>query len=196
MQGQFDDARRLYELDRRILNDLAMPILREHSATIIGTVELLAGRPRVAELALRGAIAALERLGSPMNVSGLSAQLARALMDQGRDDEAWRVLESAQASPTSDVAHLVDVLGVRARLLVGKGAARQAHESAREAVSMADTTESADLQACSRIDMAHVLLDSGRGTDAKGVLAEALTLFEQKGNIVQAALARNLLAAS
>jgi hypothetical protein len=173
-----------------------MPILREHSATIIGTVELLAGRPRVAELALRGAIAALERLGSPMNVSGLSAQLARALMDQGRDDEAWRVLESAQASPTSDVAHLVDVLGVRARLLVGKGAARQAQESAREAVSMADKTESADLQACSRIDMAHVLLDSGRGTDAKGVLAEALTLFEQKGNIVQAALARNLLAAS
>jgi hypothetical protein len=194
MQGQFDDARDLYELDRRVLDDLAMPIIREQSVTIIGTVELLAGRPRVAERALRGAIAALERLGSPMNVSGLSAQLARALMDQGRDGEAWRVLESAQASPISDIAHLVDILGVRARLLVDKGATCEAEENAGEAVSMADRTESPDLQACSRVDMGHVLLDSGRGTDANGVLAQALTLFEQKGNIVEAALTRKLMA--
>ena len=193
MEGRFDAARRFCALDQSILEELAVPVIREQATAIRGTVELLAGKPAVAERALRRAIGELDRLGYQRNVSGLSAQLARALMDQGRDDEARRVLESLRESPTSDVAHLVDVLGVRARLLTGARLEDEAERLGREAISAADATDSPDLQACARVDLAKVLIGRGDAGEAKGVLATALELFERKGNLVEAARTKELL---
>ena len=194
MQGDFDAARLLTRRDRRILDELGLPVLREQCETIRATVEQLAAEPALAEAVLRRSIRELHRLGSPMNVSGLSAQLARSLMDQGRDDEAWSVLEAARESPTSDVTHLVDTLGVGARLLLGQGHSGEAEQRAQQGVVIADATDSPDLQACARLDLAHVLIGRGKHENAIHACGDALRRFEQKGNLVESKKTRAMLA--
>jgi DNA-binding SARP family transcriptional activator len=193
MRGDFDAARRLCELDWEILDELGTAVLRQASVSVRGTVELLAGEPGVAERWLRDSIGKLERLGATMHAAGLSAQLARALVEQGRYKEAWAIVESPSEASACDVANRVDFRGIRGRLLAWKRLAQHAELVGREAVAIADQTDSPDLQACGRLDLAHALNDSGLDVQARSVLRESLNLFEKKGNLVEAARTRALL---
>jgi tetratricopeptide (TPR) repeat protein len=61
---------------------------------------------------------------------------------------------------------------------------------AREAVERAAASDYIDMQARTRLDLAEVLSLAGRHDEARGELAEALRLYEQKGDVVGAARAR------
>jgi len=65
----------------------------------------------------------------------------------------------------------------------------------REAIELLEPTDSVVAQAETLVDLAEVLRQSGRGTDADRVLEDALSLYEAKENAV-AAEALRVLAAS
>jgi hypothetical protein len=88
----------------------------------------------------------------------------------------------------------VNFRAIRGRLLGRKGLEEQAERAGREAVAMADATESLDVQASARVDLAFVLRDRESEREAKTVIREALALYKQKGNLVEQAKAQALLA--
>ena len=194
MLGEFDEARLLLQRDAEILDDLGLAVLRAAGFSNSATVELLAGRPAEAERVLRGAIIELEKLGATMYAAGLGASLSRALLEQGREQDAWAVLHASDETFARDVAYQIELQCVGARLVAGRGALDEGESACRGAVALADTTDSTDLQATSRVDLAHILLEAGRMSEAEAVLERALLLYEQKGNLVEAAGARDLLA--
>src|SRR5207247_1755156 len=83
--------------------------------------------------------------------------------------------------------------GVRAKVLARRGEAEPAEKVAREAVAIVERTDSVSSHAKVLIDLAEVLCLAGRGSDAAAATDAALALYEQKGNVVGAALARRRL---
>ena len=58
---------------------------------------------------------------------------------------------------------------------------------------MADRTESLDMQAGARLDLAHVFNDCRLRQNATVLVRDAIDLYERKGNIVEAAKAWSML---
>ena len=83
---------------------------------------------------------------------------------------------------------------VRAKALARRGEDVAAEDLAREAVALAEPTDALDMRADALVDLAEVLRLIDRKDEPKGVLEEALRLYEQKGNVVSAARARDVLA--
>ncbi|MBA3716740.1 MAG: AAA family ATPase [Actinobacteria bacterium] len=193
MRGDFVAARDLAARDRAMLDELGLRVVCAASMTIRGWVELLAGQPRSAEDALRTGIAELEKLDATMYVAGLAGSLARALLEQEKVHDAWVVLESADESSARDVSYRVEFCGVRACLLARRAEEPDASRLARRAISLADATDSPDLQGSARLDLADVLRRSGQAKDAHRALEAAFRLFSLKGNEVQARRTQELL---
>ena len=80
----------------------------------------------------------------------------------------------------------------RRELLARSAALTEALELAREAARLADTTDASNQRARVLLDLAEVLSLAGAKTEAAVRVREALELFEQKGNTVEAEMARVL----
>ncbi|HYN19013.1 MAG TPA: AAA family ATPase, partial [Actinomycetes bacterium] len=91
MQGRFELARELGEAAAAIAGKLGPSRFAALCSQFLGQVELLAGDPAAAERWLRWGSGILERMGERGLRSELTANLARALAAQGRDDEAIEV---------------------------------------------------------------------------------------------------------
>jgi hypothetical protein len=65
---------------------------------------------------------------------------------------------------------------------------------AQQGAVIADDTDSPDLQARARLDLAQVLIGCGKHENAIHACGDALRHFEQKGNLVESRTARALLA--
>jgi hypothetical protein len=123
----------------------------------------------------------------------LAALLARVLLEQGRDDEVALLLESGHEASAIEISSRVHFRGIRARLLARRGLERQAQLVGSEAVDMADRTESLDMQAGARLDLAHVFNDCRSCQNATVLIRDAIDLYERKGNMVEAAKAQLML---
>jgi len=75
---------------------------------------------------------------------------------------------------------------VRAPILARGGALREAEELARSAVDLVRRTEAPVLQADALAELAVVLCVAGRLDEARQTIAEAIALYEAKGNRVAA----------
>jgi hypothetical protein len=135
----------------------------------------------------------LGSLGETLYLTGLEAQLARLLMEQEDYAEARRVFASDGAGAGDDITYRVDSLGVRARLAAIDGRHREARVWAREAVCLADRTDSPELQGAARFDLGHVLRIVSEVDESNTAFSEAVELFEKKGNVVEAREARTLI---
>ena len=82
---------------------------------------------------------------------------------------------------------------MRAKLLARGGEVERAEGLAREAVALADETDFTVLRADACMDLAEVLRTAGRETEFAPVVAQALELYEQKGNVVAASRTRRIL---
>ena len=60
-------------------------------------------------------------------------------------------------------------------------------------MALADETDFTVLRADAFMDLAEVLRTAGRGNESKPFVAQALELYEQKGNVVAAGRARRIL---
>ena len=193
MNGEFTVARSLCRRNAQILEELGLTVLLAASAYIDGSVELLAGDYQEAERILGSGGTELGRLGETLHAAGLVALLARALLEQGRDDEVATLLQSGHEASAIEISSRVHFRGIRARLLARGGLERQAQLVGSEAVDMADRTESLDMQAGARLDLAHVFNDCRSRQNATVFVRDAIDLYERKGNMVESAKARSML---
>jgi tetratricopeptide (TPR) repeat protein len=158
-------------------------------------VELLAGDPVAAECSLRAGYGKLEEMGETNVLSTSAAYLAQALLAQGRDAEAERFAQrSNELAAADDLLTQVMWRGVQARVLAGRGHFEEAERIARESVALAEKTDFVNHKGDALVDFAIVLRLAGRPEQGQAALAEALRLYEQKGNTVAVGKARAELA--
>jgi class 3 adenylate cyclase/tetratricopeptide (TPR) repeat protein len=193
MSGRFDDARDLLARGRGIAEELGLRVWIGGYSLLANDIEMLAGDPVAAERELRRGFAVLQEIGERAVLARVAAALARALFEQGHDDEAARVAEQSERLGSADVASRISLQAVRGRLLARRGEVDAAEALARDALRLAAATDDTNQHARVVLDVAHILELGGRTGDAVAAVQEAIGLFEQKGNIVSTEAAKALL---
>ncbi|MGW2223916.1 adenylate/guanylate cyclase domain-containing protein [Streptomyces formicae] len=186
MRGEFEEARGLLDDALRTLTDLghhfAVPAVHLFTAT----VEQLADRWDAAELLLRDAADAMERLGDSQLHSTALRELARVLLSRGDPhDEVRALLDRLIADGVAAMpAAACEVHGMRARIAAADGDREAAAAHIATALRAAAGTDSPACLAGAELDRAHVARALGRTTEAEEAAAEAARLFLAKGHLV------------
>lgn len=157
-------------------------------------VERKAGRLDVAEQELRAALERAEELGDAGYVTWVAISLARVLAEQGKLGEAVQVARTCRDSHIA-YARIVSRL-VESAALAADSRIAEAEERVVKALALVEQTDMLDLQGDVLLALADVDLAAGRGEAAAQRVADALGLYERKGDVVSAARARARLAAA
>jgi tetratricopeptide (TPR) repeat protein len=184
MEGRFDEARTLLDTSRSALGELGLTL---HSAVShhAAMVELLAGDPIAAEQSLREGYRILEEMGDTNLLSTTAAFLGEALIAQDRDEAAEELAsQSAELAGEDDLLTQAMWRCVRAAILARRGGVAEAERLARKAVAIAERTDFLNHRADALLVLGTVLAQGGRTSEGDAALAEALSLYERKGNIV------------
>jgi class 3 adenylate cyclase/tetratricopeptide (TPR) repeat protein len=194
--GRFREARGLVGQAKALLKEVALtPWLAGPLAQLSGWIELLAGDPASAERELRWGYDMLRGIGELSWLSTLAAILAESVYEQGRNDEAAQLTRASEESAGAQdtYSHALSH-SVGAKVLARRGDMRESERLAREAVALADTTDFPHLRWHTRMSLGEAQWLAGRPQDARRVLDQAVRIAEQKGNLVEAQRARDLLA--
>ena len=192
MGGRFALARELLATSRDLVADIdpTLNLAVSHPRAI---VEMLAGDPAAAEAYLKADSDTLDEMMGLLATT--DAFRAQAILAQERDEEAEHYTKlSEQRAATSDLLTQIIWRSVRARVLARRGSFDQAESLARQAVSLAAQTDFLNQRGDALLDLAHVLHEAGRPEAARAAAAEALDLYQQKGNSVTAETAGSFLA--
>ena len=193
-RGLASEARRLMAECLAIVDDLGSPMLKAAVSAWQGPVEFLVGDAAGRERVLRQGYDQLRAMGERGVLSTVAAELADALIDLDRTDEAAAVCAVAEeAGAEDDMATQVRVRLVRGRLAEASGRREEALASVAEALALADTGEFYDIRALSRLVFAQLLLDAGRLEEARGRAEEVIDLARVRGDVIFEARARDLL---
>ena len=193
-RGRPPEARRLAARARAIVEELGMPMYVAGSAMQHDQIESLAGDPAARERVLRESYQQLVAIGERGMLSNIAADLADALVDLGRIDEAEAVCAvAAEAGAKDDVHTQVDVRLVRGRIAAARGSLDDALASAAAGFAIADQTELYNLLTSSRLVVAQLLLDAGHFDEARACAQEVIDLARVRGDIVTEGRARNLV---
>ena len=191
MTGRFAEARKHIEETRALARDLGLMWQAAVQELLSGYVELLAGDPVAAERDMRTAEQAFREIGEGWFLSTVAVDLPRAVYEQGRYDDAFALLGAIEEAPApTDREWQIKRTGIPARLLARRGELEKAEKLAREGVALAADSEFVVLHADVLLDLAEVLRLAGRTEDASAAAAEAVCLYERKGNIAAASSAR------
>ena len=154
------------------------------SSLDVAVVELLAGDPAAAERELRPDCEMLQGIGETYFLSTMAAVLARAVLEQGRDEEALALTETAEKSAADDdVDAQVHWRCVRALILARRARFDQAEALVRKALDLAIQTEAPALRASTLADLATVLLHAQRPDEARHALVDAIAIYSAKGDL-------------
>jgi tetratricopeptide (TPR) repeat protein len=196
MLGDFGEARRLAAEAKRRATELGQTLVAAASAMHEAAIELLAGSPEgAAEVALSGA-RTLEEAGENGWRSTVVCFAGDALYRLGRDDEAWRQTEIAEGIAAADdvLTHLM-LRDVRAKILARRGDLDEAERLSREALALANTTDSLSFIADMHVTLAEVLAAAGRLDEAAAEVDRAGEIYARKGHLVGVGQARAARAA-
>jgi DNA-binding SARP family transcriptional activator len=194
MSGRFDEARRHIKESRALARDLGLIWQAGVQELLSGYVELLAADPVAAERDMRVAWEMFRRIGEGWFLSTVAVDLPRAVYEQGRYEDAFALLATIDEWPApTDREWQIKRTGIPACLIARRGRLEEAERLAREGVALAADSEYVGLHADVVLDLAEVLRLAGRSDEAGATAAEAVTLYERKGNVAGAAKARNVL---
>ena len=158
----------------------------------VGRTELLAGDPAAAERALRPCYDALREAGNLGFASTVAGQLAHALVDLRRPEEATTYAAAARESAgDGDVLSQILWRSALARALALRGEVERAVALADDAVGLAETTDWPNVLADTLLDQARVLRVVGRSSGA--VAERADLIYVAKGNRAGRARAAELV---
>ena len=195
MLGDFAAAREGYRQARKMLEELGWKFLAALGSIVAGPIEMLAGDLAAAEAELRRDYDALDRMGERNFISTIAGYLAEVLYRQERYEESGTFAAfSAEVAAADDLATQVLWRGVSAKLLARQGKLGEAERVARAAVHMMRSADDPIDQANALMDLGEVLRIAGRHDAAARAGAEGLALYEKKGDLVSAAMARRFLA--
>jgi len=191
MRGDFDRARQLCGEATALLAELGQTVLGSSTSLETAWVERLAGDLPAAEDRLRRDYESLSELGERYFLSTVAAELARVLYAQGRSDEAEQMSSHAhELADVDDIASQTLWRTVQAKVMARKGNCDGALILIGEAIDLLKDTDAVSAQAETLVDLAEVLTHARRGKEAEEVLDDAITLFEEKGNLVGAEAVR------
>jgi ATP/maltotriose-dependent transcriptional regulator MalT len=194
MLAEFESARSLIRQGNQIVEEvggIGVQTVHGHHEAL---VEMLAGRPEIAEQRLRLGYGRLEEMGENSLLSTSAAMLAQAIYVQGRVDEAERFCDvSEQTAAADDLWTQVLWRSVRGKILARQGRVEEGVSLAREAVRLIERTDLLTHRGDALLDLAEVLrLDPRPSAHEERTLAlKAVALYEQKGNLVSAKRARS-----
>jgi len=189
MNGEFEAARALYRAARATLRELGQGLHAASTGLDVVIVELLAGDAAAAEREARADYDFLKERGETFFLSTMAALLARAVREQGRDEEALALSQEAEAAAAAhDLDAQVRWRSARAPILARAGRSEEAEQLARAAIELAGKTGAPSLQAETLFGLAIVQQAAGQSEEARKTLSEARAVAGSKGD--QASLAR------
>lgn len=195
MLGEFDQARELITRARRLL------VERTRARRPLGAVarraaevEIIAGDLAAGERELRGALELGSDMGERDQVSQIAARLSHILSVRGDTEKAASYASlSAGHAPAQSVAAQALWRAATARVLANGEDSQEAERLAREAIQQLPApVEMLNLAADLRVNLAEVLLATGKRDEALTAISEAIDLYGRKGNLAAAAQARSL----
>jgi class 3 adenylate cyclase/tetratricopeptide (TPR) repeat protein len=193
LAGRFDEGREHCRRSVEIYEELGHPLSATGVVMELQHLERHAGRPEVAERELRAAYDVLHGLNDVGYVSWVAAALARVLAEQGRADEALELARIAREDLQRDLAFgQVNARLAEAMAYVATSQTDDAEAGASEALELVERTDYPELRADVRVLLARLDRDAGRDAQARERLAEALALYESKGDAVSVARVRDL----
>jgi class 3 adenylate cyclase/tetratricopeptide (TPR) repeat protein len=193
-RGRVPEARRLMAESVAIFEDVGGALYSAGTLREQSFIESLAGDLPASERLLREAYDQLSAMGERGIMSTVAADLADALVDLGRIDEAEALCAVAEdAGPEDDILTQVGVRLVRGRLAALRGRTDEALASVADAMALADQGEYYDSRAVSRLVFAQLLVDAGRTDEARARAQEVLDLARPRGDVVYAGRATGLL---
>jgi ATP/maltotriose-dependent transcriptional regulator MalT len=191
MSGDFDRARRLAGESQALLAELGATVSGASTSLETAWIERLAGDFAAAEHQLRRDYDVLTELGERYFLSTVAGDLARVLYEQGRVEEAEQMSRQAQQlADDDDIASQMLWRTVQAKVMAHRGDSDGALELVKEAVDLLTSTDAVSAQAETLVDLAEILRCAGRHKDAERVLEDAIGLYELKGNLAGAEIAR------
>jgi tetratricopeptide (TPR) repeat protein len=193
--GEFATARELIDEAEYELTELgASGAVAVFCGAARSDVELLAGDLDAAEAMLRDQCEYFDRTRMRIALAARAAKLAETLYRHGRLDDAekWATVSRANIA-SDDTTEQLRLLPVEAKLLARKGSTSDALQLADAAVRLADDTDGLNVIASTRLARAAVLRLADLDGEAEEAIRDAIALYEQKGNVVAAAQARDLL---
>ena len=178
--GAFEQAREFGARCRAFYRDTGQQAYFDFMVEVLGDIEMVAGDPAAAERVLREGYEALAARGeqSPAH----AAFLARSICSQERWDDAEPYATFAASEAISVFGPMGK--GSLARVRAHQGRVDEAELLAREAVAQLEGTDFLTDRADVLTDAADVFLVAGRASEAADALGLALTLYQQKGDIV------------
>ncbi len=194
-RGDLDEARRFVEAATAITREEGSLLPRAVDCISRAMVDMLAGDLPAAEEVLRNGYRQLEEMGGTGPRVNVAALLARVRLQRNRNDDAEDITRTCERLAAPDQADAqIKWRSIRAIAIARRGEHAEAERLAREALYLAGKTDQLDSRAEAHVDLAEVLLLSGRGRESGHELERAITLFQEKGNEVGERNARRLLA--
>jgi len=194
MSGDHETGSQNARSARTVLRDLGQGVRSASSSLDLAMLELLAGDPAAAERELREDREMLEAMGETYFLSTMVVVLARAVRDQGRDEEALELTRTAeQTAAPDDVDAQVLWRCVRAPILARIGKIEGAEMLAQAALDLARQTEVPGFQATALSELGAVLRIAGRHHEARRALAEAVEIYLRKGDVASAGMTKAAL---
>jgi class 3 adenylate cyclase/tetratricopeptide (TPR) repeat protein len=193
-RGDLDEARRFVEAATAITREEGSLLPRAVDCISRAMVDMLAGDLPAAEEVLRNGYRQLEEMGGTGPRVNVATLLARVLLLRSRNDDTEEITRTCERLAAPDQADAqIKWRSIRAIALARRGEHNEAERLAREAVYLAGKTDQLDSRAEAHVDLAEVLLLSGRGRESAHELERAIALFQEKGNEVGERNARRLL---
>lgn len=181
LRGRTDAARRMLASARRSLEGLGHTHGLLETDLFSGIVDLVADQPVDAEVVLRRAYDGFVARGVGADAAQAAALLARAVLAQGRVDEAIALTEDSERLAGVDLKAAIAWRAVRAEALARHRRPSEALENASAAVALADATDALIDQADAHLALALVLREAGDARAAEQEARRAVDLYGRKG---------------
>ena len=191
--GEFDGAFEGVNAWRDHIRELGQEAMYARTAGCVWDVCLWAQDWTRGEEVLLEGYEMFERMGMKNYLATREAELGEAVFRQGRLDEAERrSVESERLGSSDDLYNRMAWMKLRAKVLAARGELEGARALARQAVESAAGVGFLDDAALTWLDLCRILGAAG-DPEARAAAAEALVLFERKGNLIGAGWAREAL---
>jgi class 3 adenylate cyclase len=188
MDGQIDEARRIYRGGVAATEEFGLRLRRALQAVVGAQIELLAGHPAGAERELRASSMALDEFGASTSSATHRAMLAEVLCTLDRPDEAEaQARQAAEEATEDDLVTQVLWRSALARAYVRRGMRANAREPAERALALSAGMQFPSVQVAALTAAAEA--DAG---DRVRLLDEAMGLMTAKGNRVELARLKSL----
>jgi tetratricopeptide (TPR) repeat protein len=182
LDGRVEEGRAMCAATRGVLLELGWNFEAGLISLDLGTLELNAGRPDLAEVELQTGFERLDELGERNYIATVAALLAEAVRALGRHDEALEHARFAEeVADPDDVATQVMWRSVRARVLGALGHVEAARHLVDEALALVLDTDDIAQQGDTWYAAADVAAATGDVDRARTCATKAIEAYTRKG---------------